>query len=341
MKHYITGLFLLLVSTQCSAHVRWFSEEAKFPPQKYEFDLIYMAVTILAIAYCVFCYWLDSLSAKDSRVSYFTSDRISLSGVEWCVLKSSIALMFTLNLVEGIYLAPNLDPDLAGQDSAKIVQILVLVCLAGNNTIFAISIFMCLLFTFWIYGFYLSIDYAFEFIAIALAYVAIDINKLMNASEIKNKYVRINLLHPSRFLRIFIGIQLVVLAIHNKLLDPNLALNFVDMYPYVNFLKYMGFSSFSNIHFVYSAGLAELCFGLLLIFNQSTRFVSLCVLFFFSVTSVVFGLHELIGHIPILAGLAVVFLHAKNNQDLEQFSSLVSNFKKYFYHGRADIKHFN
>ena len=328
MKKLAFAISLLGISAAGHAHVRWFTESSpSVPQQSYQFDQVYLTLTVLAIAYCLFCYWLERVSLKNVRVSHFTNDRITFSGFEWNILKASIALMFMLNILDGIFLAPNLPPSEIGTSYAQIFQILVVVSAAASNCIFAIAILSCLVATGLNYGVAPSIDYIFEFLAIALAYLSLSINDQLTGW--RARYPRLNRLDlsPSIFLRTLIGLQLVVLAIHNKLLDPNLGLQFLSQYPHVNFLNWAGLDFFKDIHFVYSAGLAELCFGLLLIFNISTRFVSLCVLFFFSVTSAMFGLHELIGHIPILVGLSIVAIHSKNKQDLESLSLFLSQIK--------------
>ena len=105
------------------------------------------------------------------------------------------------------------------------------------------------------------------------------------------------------------GLQLVVLAVHNKLLNPDLGLSFLQLHPEFNFMQLLGISAFEGIHFVLAAGLAETSFGVLLIFNIATRFVATCVLGIFTLTSIVMGLHELLGHLPVLAAMFVVWLN--------------------------------
>lgn len=72
-----------------------------------------------------------------------------------------------------------------------------------------------------------------------------------------------------------LGIQLIILTFHDKRLHPGLGSVFLHDYPVFNFLNYFGWQSFTDTHFVFGAGMAELCFGLLLVTNISARISSL------------------------------------------------------------------
>ena len=105
-----------------------------------------------------------------------------------------------------------------------------------------------------------------------------------------------------RLLQLLLGIQLLVLAIHNKLLDPGLALVFIDN------------NEFTNVHFVFSAGIAEAVFGVLLIANISQRFVISVGLNIFYDS----GVNGLVGHLPIFGIAAVLWLHPQKNLFFER-----------------------
>ncbi len=299
------------------AHLRWFTEDQTESKTKFEFDHIYFSLIILAIGYCLTCLFIELKSKKNITLSKIMNKGITFNGFEWEILKGSIVLMLILNIIHGVYIAPNLDPTIIGKDLCILIQALIIVCSTIHNLLLFSSIIFCLSLTLINFGFNLSIDYIPEFLAIALCFFAIELNRFRDFKLLRNFKRHINQDLPCRILRLFFGIQLVVLAIHNKFLNPDLGLLFLRDYPFVNFVKGIGLHFFDDIYFVFSAGLAELCFGLLLILNISTRFVSLCVIFFFSVTSIIFGIHELTGHLPIIFGLIIVFLHSNNGKGIK------------------------
>jgi uncharacterized membrane protein YphA (DoxX/SURF4 family) len=109
-------------------------------------------------------------------------------------------------------------------------------------------------------------------------------------------------------LRIAFGLQFVVLALHEKLINPGLALAFVEEHSFVNFMPLLGFEGFTNLHFVFGAGLAELAMGLLMAVNVAARPACGVLAAVFLATGLMFGPHELVGHLPILGALLLVMV---------------------------------
>ena len=107
-------------------------------------------------------------------------------------------------------------------------------------------------------------------------------------------------------LRVMIGLQLMVLTAHDKLIEPGVSLAFVEKYSFVNVPALLGATQFTNLHFVVGAGLAELTFGAMLVCDIATRAICLILLGIFVLTGFIFGLDELIGHLPIVASLLVL-----------------------------------
>jgi hypothetical protein len=107
-------------------------------------------------------------------------------------------------------------------------------------------------------------------------------------------------------LRIMLGLQLIVLAAHDKLLEPGVSLAFVDKYSFVNVPALLGASQFTNLHFVFGSGLAEIAFGSLLLANVATRGVCVILLAMFTTTGFVFGIEEMVGHLPIISMLILL-----------------------------------
>ena len=109
-------------------------------------------------------------------------------------------------------------------------------------------------------------------------------------------------------LRTLFGLQLIVLAAHDKLLEPGVSLAFVDKYSFVNVPALLGASQFTNLHFVFGAGLAEIAFGALLLANVAVRGTCAILLALFTTTGVVFGIEEMVGHLPIIAMLILLMV---------------------------------
>lgn len=111
-------------------------------------------------------------------------------------------------------------------------------------------------------------------------------------------------------MRVMFGLSFIYMGFAFKLLNPQLALNVVEKAP-LNFIALLGITSFTNEMFVYAAGLAEVLFGIVYIFNILPRISSLKLFSLFTVTIFIFGLGELFGHLPLLAGFFTILTYQK------------------------------
>src|SRR5215470_5088083 len=118
-------------------------------------------------------------------------------------------------------------------------------------------------------------------------------------------------------LRTLFGLQLIVLSAHDKLLEPGVSLAFVDKYSFVNVPALLGATQFTNMHFVFGAGLAEISFGALLIANVAVRSTCAILLGMFITTGVVFGIEEMVGHLPIIAMLVLLLVSGSPRSGVE------------------------
>ena len=116
-------------------------------------------------------------------------------------------------------------------------------------------------------------------------------------------------------LRIFTGLALFILAFSEKLLFQQRAQEFLGNYE-LNFMKAIGFESYSDTFFALSAGAMEAAFGIILILGLITRLNVLVLTGFFLASNIFFfvqghnqeGLVEFMGHLPIVA--TAIFLIA-------------------------------
>lgn len=119
-----------------------------------------------------------------------------------------------------------------------------------------------------------------------------------------NAAVLLNLKEAKPFamaiLRFFTGLSFILVGAFYKIADPNFALEFLRMHD-VNFIRGMGFLNFTNDMFVLTAGITEVFLGVLIIFGLLPRLVGFILFILFFITLSMFGMYELIGHLPLFA----------------------------------------
>ena len=109
-------------------------------------------------------------------------------------------------------------------------------------------------------------------------------------------------------LRIGTGLSILVLAFTEKLLNPGLAAAFLHTHPSFNFMQLLGVTWFTDERFVVAAGIVETVIGVLLIAGVLPRVVILLMWVPFNIAIPLLPPVELLGHLPILAVMYVVFL---------------------------------
>lgn len=109
-------------------------------------------------------------------------------------------------------------------------------------------------------------------------------------------------------IRVFTGINLVVLGFTEKILHPELGMAFLAEHHW-NFMQMLGFASYSDYWFVLSAGVVETLLGVVLVLGIVTRINTLVLATFFVATLILLGPVEVIGHLMHFAivGLLLVF----------------------------------
>lgn len=117
-------------------------------------------------------------------------------------------------------------------------------------------------------------------------------------------------------LRVSIGLSIAWLALSEKLLNLQLALAFVEEFPFTNFLPEMGVAA-SDAAFIRMAGTVELTAGLLLMVGAFPRLVILLLWLPFNLTLTAFGWEELVGHLPIYAIMALILLWGPGGEEDE------------------------
>jgi uncharacterized membrane protein YphA (DoxX/SURF4 family) len=110
--------------------------------------------------------------------------------------------------------------------------------------------------------------------------------------------------------RIAMGFGIAYGALTEKLLNPPLAQALLDQSPFLNVLRPLGVS---DPLFIWLAGVTELVVGIVVLSGQITRPVMAVGFALFTVTLVVFGLPEFIGHLPFYGIMLTLFISPDAN----------------------------
>ncbi|HEY9714351.1 MAG TPA: hypothetical protein V6C72_12850 [Chroococcales cyanobacterium] len=122
-------------------------------------------------------------------------------------------------------------------------------------------------------------------------------------------------------LRILTGSGLMILAIDEKLLHPQLALDVLTSMPNLNFMHaYM-----SNSLFVLLTGLVELSLGFLIAAGTFPRTAAVILAGTFAATSLIFGTSEIFGHASFYGIVILVVLRGRGQVTLPTYLRCLSD----------------
>lgn len=103
-----------------------------------------------------------------------------------------------------------------------------------------------------------------------------------------------------------VGVNLMIMALDEKLLNPGLAVAFLQLHSW-NFFTLLGIDWFTDRLFTLYAGSVELTLGIAMSVGLSPRFIMLLTLTVLFTTPFLLELNEILGHIMLIICL-VVFL---------------------------------
>ena len=112
-------------------------------------------------------------------------------------------------------------------------------------------------------------------------------------------------------LRVAAGVALIVVALVEKLAQPDLALAFLHEHPQFNVAREVGIGM-SDLEFARVAGVIEVLFGLLLISGALPQAIVLIAGIPFNATLWFFGNLELVGHLPIYGTMLVLLVYGSD-----------------------------
>lgn len=345
-------------SSDAGAHARWFLVNDAAPPVPIVlFDRTYGVLIAFVLFLLVCTLILDRLAARSPSLQRLISRPVSFPYMlEWRLLSVAFGGLLIASSMMQFFVAPDL-PLGSGSTASLIgfVQILVGAMYVLQTRLLAASLATILLpFGCWaLHSFSHAIDYGFELVGIGVALFlaapslsALDRSLALRswrtmkhgidatlqtpagrvrlgwqppqASWLAQRYER--LARASSVLRVMLGLQLMCLAAHDKLLHPGISLAFVEKYRFVNFVAWSGFEDFTNLHFVIGAGMCEVLLGVLLVCGFVPRLVSGALLAIFTLTGLIFGIRELSGHLPIMAALLVVALAGSPFRQTDEYN---------------------
>ncbi|NRA55853.1 MAG: hypothetical protein HRU23_17075 [Gammaproteobacteria bacterium] len=332
----ILTLFSITLSGSATAHVRWFIIDREIPQVSFALDPINLLTLSGAITLLLVSQYLDGLNRCTigtctfaSRVYHLISEPIKVAfNGQWLVLILLLNLLFIANLMMGDFFAPNLilPPSLMMLGVVAQVAAILLSCISISLT--GVALILVGLSLPIVFSMATGFDYLFEIIGVGLAYLCIaptinaNDHKLYQRLDIFSYINKTQLQHLAFVIvRLALGAQLITLAFNNKLLEPGAALLFIQDFPFYNFMFELGFEQYTHLHFVFAAGVFEATLGGLLMLGWATRFIALCLLSFFTITTILSGPTEIIGHLPIFGILAILILAGSQSQ-LRQAESL-------------------
>ena len=114
------------------------------------------------------------------------------------------------------------------------------------------------------------------------------------------------------FLRVTLGIAILILSFWNKWLDPGYHLSLMDRYPSFNpymLLTWTGLFHFTREQYIFLLFFVETTIGFYEMLGLFTRVAALLLMPVFCASVIFLPLPELVGHLPILGTLFVMFVY--------------------------------
>ena len=304
-----TFLAMAMFSFHSAAHVRWFVPVGtELPDMTLPLDWISGIVTAGAIGFILSVFVVKFLADRFSKIATFVYAPIErTNNIEWYILFGLVNMLFLHNLMLGDFLGPHYFLPEQYMMVGVVLQALILIGSVISLAFTGAVLIVIALLGIVLFSFESGIDYFFEMLSLGLAYLFIS-TKLNSNDNLMFKRFGLDrfVFAAPVVLRIGLGIQLISLALHNKIFEPAATYYFLLEHPYYNFLHYFGWTDFSHLHFAYAAGIFESCFGLMLTLGICNRYVICVIAFFFVSTGVISGLEEVIGHLPIFGFIAVL-----------------------------------
>ncbi|MBI4318552.1 MAG: DoxX family membrane protein [Chloroflexi bacterium] len=301
-------------ATAAHAHEGWFVERGLSAGPRFPAELIGLSAMLASLGFLVAGMALTR-AGWYGRIGTAAMpwQRFLPVGMEWRLIATLTGIMLIANSTSGVFLAADLRlPEGWLSHLAVIGQVLIGILLLSQIS-FALAglliLVMAVPLAILAFPAPMLVDYVLEYASLGAALIFVGLSSCPD--QVACSITRIDARRfshlPLPIIRIGLGLSLIVLALHNKLADPDIALSFLDKYAF-NFVPVFGFGDFSNLHFAFSAGLIELGLGVLLVAGVATRLAAAALFGFFLTTLFLLGLPELVGHLPLF-GIALALAY--------------------------------
>lgn len=307
MRKIFSLLVLSALSTPSlsSAHVKWFAEEVEYiPSYKWtdELTLWWIGIALVLIAIGILLEKNLGVPEKlKQALEKYKSPVLSIVSI-------GFGLAFVIFSINGFVFAPNLTA--SGSIGAVMItlqSILGVMMLLGFYERLG-GLLLLVLFGLGIteYGAVEMLD-TLEMVGFAMYAIIMGREKWRIADFYPLERFTLKWKdYAVPILRVATGLNLIVLGFTEKILSPSLTHDFLTQHSW-NFMQALGFESFSNYYFAFSAGAVEILFGVFFVLGLVTRTTTLVLAVFLITTLVLLGPLELIGHLPHFS-IAIVLL---------------------------------
>jgi hypothetical protein len=291
-KIFLYGVFSFAIPLIVSAHVKWFAV-ARGTERSYSISdkwvLVWIGISVLAVL--IGKYLDKKIYPTESLKSFFKK----VGPLAKTICRIGFGVSLVLFSIYGFIFAPNFVEDSSLGNIMLIIQAFSGALILLNVFLKTASVLLSgvYLLSFFIFGFE-TID-ALEIFGFSL-YFFMEGKSGLILGWLKERSVAV--------LRVFVGLNLIILGFTEKILNPALTESFLATHKW-NFMQSYGFEWFSDYWFAFSAGAMESLIGLL--FGILTRLTTLALAGFLLTTLYLLGPVELIGHLPHFSA-AVVFL---------------------------------
>ncbi|WP_421321016.1 hypothetical protein [Aeromonas veronii] len=314
VKAFLGLLFLFPLTV--NAHVQWFVTPEEMKNVDLPFDITTLLLSLM-VGLCV----ISSIILSRTKISFLpfqhlVSKKIKIQKELYLSYFSLLmATFFILLLLKGGFLAPNLILPQTWVEIGLLIQAVLVIAATFSTSLSGGVLIILSIITMIAFPFKLYINYIFEFLSIGLFMLLTGSNNtaidhwIMSRLSLDNeKAWRLAI----TILRVGIGAQLAILALTEKLINPGLALVFIERFPFYNFFPALGWSAVTDLHFVYFIGISELVLGIILMLGVANRLVMLALTAAFIATAIIHGVHEVEGHLPIFASALILLLECRN-----------------------------
>jgi uncharacterized membrane protein YphA (DoxX/SURF4 family) len=289
------------------AHVKWFTDPRSHPTQ---YDLLLSGPVIAAFV----------IALAATGVAYLIQHRVpepkAISSLERFAKTGPLALRIALGVALLAAAAADwlfvpslaLADDAAGSALRAAEALCGLLLLAGLFTRYAALVLAAL-------GVVAMVPFSIESILEQVHILGIAVYLFIEGPGLVSVDARREAARPVQhekapaaainLLRLAMGFGIAYGALTEKLLNPALSQALLDERPFLNLLRPLGVS---DPVFVWLAGLTELTIGVVILSGQITRPVMAVGFALFTVTLLVFGLPEFIGHLPYYGIMLTLFI---------------------------------